>query len=222
MRGNILTGFPWNLIAFSWSFSLSSLQILSLIGTYSFNLVSITIFSLPFVFFFKNYKKTKIFITFFLLITISLNYFYGFQILKKKNKINLISRDYVVKIISPTISIDRFVKNIEEDKILNDLIELSDPEKDKKTIFIWPEGVLPNIYLNELKKYKNEFSTNFSSNHLIILGINDYKDKIYNSLVVLNHELKVIDSYNKNKLVPFGEFLPFEKFLTKMGLKKIT
>ena len=84
LRGNILTGFPWNLIAFSWSSSLSSLQILSLIGTYSFNLVSITIFSLPFVFFFKNYKKTKIFITFFLLITISLNYFYGFQILKKK------------------------------------------------------------------------------------------------------------------------------------------
>ena len=112
LRGNILTGFPWNLIAFSWSSSLSSLQILSLIGTYSFNLVSITIFSLPFVFFFKNYKKTKIFITFFLLITISLNYFYGFQILKKKDKINLISSDYVVKIISPTISIDRFVKNI--------------------------------------------------------------------------------------------------------------
>ena len=65
IRGNILTGFPWNLIVFSWSSSLSSLQILSLIGTYSFNLVSITIFSLPFMFFFKNYKKTKIFITFF-------------------------------------------------------------------------------------------------------------------------------------------------------------
>ena len=90
IRGNILTGFPWNLIVFSWSSSLSSLQILSLIGTYSFNLVSITIFSLPFVFFLKNYKKTKIFITFFLLIIISLNYFYGSQILKKKEKINFL------------------------------------------------------------------------------------------------------------------------------------
>jgi len=64
LRGNILTGFPWNLIAFSWSSSLSSLQILSLIGTYSFNLVSITIFSLPFVFFFKNYKKKLIIVNF--------------------------------------------------------------------------------------------------------------------------------------------------------------
>ena len=32
----------------------------------------------------------------------------------------------------------------------------------------------------------------------------------------------MLDEYNKNKLVPFGEFLPFEKFLEKIGIKKIT
>ena len=46
-----------------------------------------------------------------------------------------------------------------------------------------------NIYKKVYKKvYKN-------------LSITYYKDKIYNSLVVLNHDLKVINSYNKNKLV---------------------
>ena len=44
IRGSILSGFPWNLIVYSWVNYLNSLQILSLIGTYSFNLISITIF----------------------------------------------------------------------------------------------------------------------------------------------------------------------------------
>ena len=52
IRGSILGGFPWNLIAYSWTEYINSIQILSIIGTYSFNLLSITIFLIPSVFFF--------------------------------------------------------------------------------------------------------------------------------------------------------------------------
>ena len=34
--------------------------------------------------------------------------------------------------------------------------------------------------------------------------------------------MEILKEYKKQKLVPFGEFLPFEKLLDKFGLKKIT
>ena len=39
---------------------------------------------------------------------------------------------------------------------------------------------------------------------------------------MFNKNFELEDKYDKNKLVPFGEFLPFEKILSNFGLKKIT
>ena len=41
-------------------------------------------------------------------------------------------------------------------------------------------------------------------------------------MLVVDHDFQILHKYNKTKLVPFGEFLPFENFLNKLGLKKIT
>ena len=81
--------------------------------------------------------------------------------------------------------------------------------------------------LNEIKKYKNLFVNNFSDKHLIILGVNhevlnNMNYEIYNSLVIIDKNLNIKNLYYKNKLVPFGEFLPFEDFLSLLGLRNIT
>ena len=226
LRGNILTGFPWNLISYTWSWSLESIQILSYIGTYSFSLISITFFCAPFLFFSKK-REIKNFIFLITIITIFAgNYFYGLNKINS-NKFNF-DDDTYIKIISPNFSLLQYKSNSEELQ-LKRLIRISDPEEDKKTIFIWPEGIFYESYLTDIAKYKDLFKSEFSKNHLVILGINNFqkgntlKDtKYFNSLVVLNNNLEVKNLYNKVNLVPFGEFMPFENFFSKIGLKKIT
>ncbi len=139
---------------------------------------------------------------------------------EKKEYDNLSS---IIRVVSPNIPIERFLSNQDTEKSIKELISLSDPHNLKKTIFIYPEGIITSIYLRDLKFFKDIFKENYNINHKVILGINSIsQNKIYNSLIVLNNETELLYKYNKNKLVPFGEFLPFENFLKKIGLKKIT
>ena len=189
-------------------------------------MICISIFLLPGYFILNKAKKEYFVGIFFLIIFIS-SWIFGYNELNKGNK-NLIKKDtYLIKIVSPKISIDRFYDNNEEEKIIEDLINLSNPDIDIPTIFIWPEGVLTSTYLKDLKDYHQLFLKSFSVKHLIVLGVNDLKfknqnAKVYNSLVVINKNLDVQAKYYKNNLVPFGEFLPLSSFFKKLGLRSIT
>ena len=70
IRGLIFTGFPWNLISYSFSENIYFIQILSVIGTYSFNLVCISIFSAPAIFILRQGKKQIAVCFFFILISV--------------------------------------------------------------------------------------------------------------------------------------------------------
>jgi apolipoprotein N-acyltransferase len=134
------------------------------------------------------------------------------------------SNKIYTKVVSPNFEL-KYFSSIEDVKNkLEKLIKYSDPDPQKKTLFVWPEGVFTGFNFEQIKQYKSEFEEAFSENHLILFGINTLssvksKNNIFNSLIIVNNKLDIIFQYNKIKLVPFGEFLPFEAFLNKFGLK---
>ena len=222
-RSFIFGGFPWNLIAFSLVNYLEFIQVLSITGTYAFNSIIILFFLLPTIIFFDYKKKIKISIFIISLLVIFTNYFWGNTILKNYETTEKKNLGFTIKIISPKININRYFQTENPREFITELINISMPDQSNETIFILPEGILSNIYFEDLRKLKTLFSKNFSTKHKIILGMNVYeKQKVYNSLLVLDNKLNVLKKYYKNKLVPFGEFLPFEQILTNLGFKKIT
>jgi len=226
LRGNILTGFPWNLIAFSFSDNLEILQILSFIGTYGFNILCISFFASPAIFIIRENRK-EIFTCIIVLLLPIIFFSLGSSNIKSFQSSKIINNDYLIRIIGSNIDLNRFYGSSDTAEVINELIEISQPDMEIKTIFIWPEGIIPNVNQIELKKFEFLFNEKFNKNHLLAIGVNSYeknndKDHFYNTFSLYNHKLDLIKEYKKVKLVPFGEFLPFEKILKKIGLKSLT
>jgi apolipoprotein N-acyltransferase len=226
LRAKLLTGFPWNLWAYSTSWIIEIIQILNDIGLYAYNLIIVTLFTLPIIIFFQISNTKKILIFFLSVIFILSLYIYGDYTLNKNEKfLETIENKKLIKVISPNFELKYGLKEDEIEARLKKIIRYSDPNKEKTTLFIWPEGVFSGYSYEEILFFKELVKKSFSKKHFIILGVNQL-DKMsgqyFNSMLVLDNNLEIIDYYNKRKLVPFGEFLPFEKFFNNFGLKKIT
>jgi len=229
IRSKILTGFPWNI----WSYSLSTfpeiLQSINVIGFFAFNLIVITIFCSPVLLFFKK-KKLNLTIFSVLIFLVFSNYLYGSFVVNKNEKFyNVIKNQDInyrnIKIISPNFDLKYNLSENDVFNLVKKLVKYSEPDTEKNTIFVWPEGVFTGYNFSDLIKYKNIIEDNFSNKHKIIFGVNTYdleNKKYFNSLVVINNNFEIIYQYDKRKLVPFGEFLPLKNILNKYGFKKIT
>ena len=226
LRSKILTGFPWNLWAYSTTSINEILQIVNLIGLHSYNLLIITVFTLPLIIFFKINKIYKL-----LSITITLSiifvaFVYGNYVINiNKNSMKGDIEKTYIKIISPNFDLKYGLTIKEIEERFRKLIRYSDPDKERKTLFIWPEGVFSGYSYEEILIFKELISKNFSKKHHIIFGANTLETisgNFYNSLLVVNNNFDLIETYNKRKLVPFGEFLPFQTILSNLGFKKIT
>ena len=122
------------------------------------------------------------------------NYFYGsYKINSKELDTNLYKLNF--KIVTAGIDLSEF-KN--QKLVLSKLILMSEPNKDQKTIFVWPEGVILDENFKNTKELKKMIKDNFSEKHLIILGVLHLQ---LNFLVIMQYlkesQLFVYDGFPK-------------------------
>ena len=226
IRAKIFTGFPWNLWSYSFSWSDEIIQILNIFGLFSFNLIILTLFMLPAIIF-TNLSFNKKFLYIALIpLFFFLSYIFGSHTINQNQKfLDTLDKRFNIKVVSPNFKLEYGLSKDEIYKRAEKLIRYSEPNENIKTLFVWPEGVFSGYNYEDILFLKDIFSKYFNSDSLILFGINRFdqnKKGSYNSLIIVNSKLEIIKEYKKQKLVPFGEFLPFENFFNYFGLKKIT
>ena len=100
LRAKVLSGFPWNLWAYSTSWLNEILQIINSIGLFTYNFFIIILFVLPSILFFKiSLIKKMLFSIFVFFLILGLYIFGNYEINKNKKFLDKIDEKIFVKII---------------------------------------------------------------------------------------------------------------------------
>ncbi|SFS01896.1 apolipoprotein N-acyltransferase [Yoonia litorea] len=103
------------------------------------------------------------------------------------------------------------------DVFLNRLMRLTS-EGDRPDLVVWPETAVPYL-LNQLDEELMLFS-DAARGAPLVFGIQRYDEdfRYYNSLVVMGQGGVVTSIYDKQHLVPFGEYIPGARLLSDIGM----
>ncbi len=209
LRGNLFTGFPWNLMGYSLAFSDPSIQISSIIGVYGLSFMVLLLTSAPYLIIKKSpYRKIA-------LLTICLmfgaNYLYGHIRLQKPTS----NTDIAVRIVQPATKQEMNFDFNREISKLNNLITLSqEPSKLDLKLIIWPESAFgfdidhPGL-IDLIKNVADENSYLITS----AISLDREEHKWSNSMFVINNKGQKLNEYKKVHLVPFGEYIPLRSLI---------
>jgi apolipoprotein N-acyltransferase len=97
------------------------------------------------------------------------------------------------------------------------------------TLLIWPESAFP-FFLTREPDALAQIAGLLHGGPVLITGAARAADPTptrgdlhaYNSVYVIDHDGSVLSIYDKIHLVPFGEYLPFQRLLERLGLRQLT
>ncbi|MFH1347384.1 MAG: apolipoprotein N-acyltransferase [Candidatus Margulisiibacteriota bacterium] len=86
--------------------------------------------------------------------------------------------------------------------------------QDKPDVIVWPETAIFSYVLHDRHLSKRIKDLAQKTNAWLVFGTPHYVgDKAYNSVVSISPTGEVVSRYDKQHLVPFGEYLPFKPLL---------
>ncbi len=215
IRSFIFTGFPWNLLGSSLAFSDTLLQAAALIGTYGLSLLVLMALSAPALLLcYRN--KTAAAVSLSALVLIGA-FLYGYGSWRLGSADNSPS-DVRVRIVQPAIPQAMKWNKEKLENNFAEYIKLSTaPGLDKIDFVIWGETATP-FPLDFEPQYLAQIKEAVPENGYLITGLVRYQIsegdfRPLNSMFVLNHEGRILASYDKSHLVPFGEYIPLRRYL---------
>lgn len=233
IRSFLFSGFPWEFLGYSQFNNLHLIQISDITGPYGLSFLiafSNAVFFLASLYLCKKKwqgkevpgKFSAVSIVAIPLIFI-LIWSYGEWRIKSIDKLVATSPSAKVTIVQGNISQSEKWDPAFQEATTKKYIDLSlSAQKDNPDIVIWPETATPFYFLYNtdmsamVKKGIQDAGTHF------LIGSPSFirrKNNIefYNSAYLVNPKGEVSDKYDKVHLVPFGEYVPFKKWLPFLG-----
>jgi apolipoprotein N-acyltransferase len=237
LRGHIFTGFPWNLPGMALGFSLETLQISSLMGIYGMSFLVLLIALSPAAIWPKLDQTIAQRFGPFVISLFALGTTYIFGVWNLSRFDVEMRNDVTLRLVQPNIPQNEKWQFEYSEAIFQKLIALSterttpnDPGLIAATHLIWPESVFPFFVaenpdalarIARMLPNGTSLLAGAARENIDLSGVGTSPAGVYNSIVSFNDQGEINGTYNKVRLVPFGEYVPFKSVLGLLGIREM-
>lgn len=222
LRGHVLTGLPWNAPGYAADAFLPIAQTASLVGLYGLNFLVIFWAAAPALLVGPGTivnGRTSL-----LVVVASALIAFAFGTWRLAHDGMAQQTAAMIRIVQPNVAQKDKWRPENRRWIYRRYLDMTGQEAAgrKPDVVIWPESALP-AFLDEQEGTRREISQAAGAGVSMVLGSlrRGQGGVMHNSVLVLGENGRVAGRYDKQKLVPFGEFLPLANLLEPLGLRKL-
>ncbi|OYX06484.1 MAG: apolipoprotein N-acyltransferase [Caulobacter vibrioides] len=228
LRGHVLTGFPWDLPGEAWKAGGAVSQTAALVGVYGLSLVTLAIGAAPAVFGGPDSRRARIATVGAAALVLAALWAFGAT---RVAQARVADTGLVVRMVQPNIPQAMKWSPAEFRAIVERYVSLTAaPAARTPDVVVWPESAIPDAANRVLASGTwtlDAIVGALTPNQVLLAGLyreEGDKPRYYNSLIALRRQggdLALLGLYDKHTLVPFGEYLPLEGWLDKLGLSAL-